>query len=1562
MKRILVVLFCLLSPLFLSANISFSDTLVNHLSKIKQNKKSFSEIDAKIAFKEVLNSRKNTISLKNAPQFFSPKTDSLKKTIERIFTKQNLKFIENISGNTLVELPVGLKGHTTDGFEAEIVIVKAKVTESYLELTAFARLQTQFNGIKLYFAADGLKLSHEGGVIDSWKLHLIGSQSLPQLGNKMLLTFTGSEIVKATGGFVENSYIEFDCNGFKSFSFKSDIRLARSIVIPIGADGKKVEYSNDLSEDGYNAVGNNNYVGAKLDLYATGWNDMLLQVTLPKFEIKNLEGWVFNLENAVFDMSDIKNSPNVQFPDAYTNNQVFPGGNQNAWRGFYAKELKVILPKEFKENNQNNRTEFAAENLILDNLGVSGHFHGYHVLDKGSASSWQFKVDTVDVKIAINHLTFGKFTGSIKPGALSSYLSFRGLITPVKYLMAVKIDSADIKMFKGKLIFAQGSWVKMEVDKTTDRFKAEAFLNGTLNIAGDAGDEPPTGADPNSKKFVEFKGIIFQNLHLKSWEQPFIQADYFGCPSDAKLGNFPLSFSNVHLVTPIATPDVVGIAFTAKLDLMDNCGIQADVTLEVLGKFETAEFQSFKFDRIKVDDIMVNIEKSGFKLHGKVVFFENDPIYGKGLSGELDIDLLKLDIHGKAKTLFANKDFRFWFADFQIDNSGGSGKLKIERVEGGLSYRMKRTDGNMAWAYNSAIYQPDSTAGLGLRAGAKGSYSAGTTFKAKLFIELEYNNTGGMNRLYFLGEGAMMSDNSVTTGNLKDTWVTYDNLYQGSEKNELLGYLGQGNLLKIAKRAHPLSEIAKDGKIGVYVSIEKDFAHDTFDGLFELYLKLEGLKGAGANNKFGMVHLYTSPTKSYLHIGTPTDKLGAIFKLGAYDVNVNAYFMTGDVLPTQQIPPPRVLQILGPSIMQDNRNLSLLENGSGFAFGLDFSVAMNYDLGFFYAYLEAGGGFDITHMKLTGVSCAGRNGPVGNDGWYSMGQVYAYLYGEFGIRVNLWFFKADIPILQAGVAALLRGEFPNPTHMEGYVGASYNVLGGLVSGRVRFKVEIGDRCDFIGMSNAIGVAVISDVKPELDATKVDVFKIPQVAFNYPVNVPFTISNRDGNPRTIRIKLKTFELKADGQNLVGDLVWLDNNTKLNFVSDDVLPPLKNITGKVEVNFEEKSGASWVLMTENGQNSAETKQLSFTTTTAPDYVPIENIKYSYPVPNTNNFYPQQHKNVYIKLKRGQDYLFTGDNALWSIKGEVFEATQRKWQTTLAYDTASNKISFPYDNIITQKNYKLNLTAYAPGVDPNIVIVNTGQNYNVNTSTSDLNNNNSNTTIENTSTVTNAQATSGNKSNVNKSLLEYAFTTSVHPTFVSKLASINRTGNGFEIINALTHALHYLTNPYEVFNESELYGSLYTDGKPLISAEAVLDDAYYTQTIYPLLYQNYPLDGTISLTNRTPSILGLPPVRSINIPGYYQFELQNNPTSQFVNQRLPFRYNMPLAYKTDYSDLHYQVVNRFMGTPVNWAKYNQYRFFIDSSFPIIPYGNYKIKIKYLLNENEFSYNGEKIYNRNY
>lgn len=1548
-KHALYVACFLFSSVVVTAG-GIKDSLHTSTHLASSPKRVFKEVDAKIALKEAFSSGKNYTTKSNLALLKLP--DSIESVAKKIFSSKNLNFVEKITGIKPIDLPIGLKGMTSDGFGAELVIVKAKVTPQYLELTAFAKLQTQFSGVELYFAADGLKLSHDGGIVGSWKLHLLSNKSLPQLGGKMLFTILGSQFNKTTGDFNDdnNSYIEFDCDGFKNFEFTADIRLSRSLVVPVGANGKRIAYDKDLSTDGYKAVGNSNYVGVAINLKASSWSDLLLKVSLPNFELTKLEKWTFSIQDAVYDMSDLQNSSTVVFPEIYATKNLFPGGNKNAWKGFYASKIKVILPPEFKNNNADKRTEFDAENLMLDNLGVSGNFKAKNILDKGSATGWQFRVDEIAVKIDVNILTSGSFKGAIKPGAISSYLDFDGLITPETYRLTVKVDQADMNMFKGKLVFKKDSWVKMEVDKEKEQFRAEAFLNGWLNISETSKTSPTDSLAKGNK--INFNGIVFQNLHLKSYEKPFIKADYFGFPNDAKLGSFPVSFENIHLVTP--TDDIVGIAFKMKLNLMDKSGLYADTSLQILGKFTNESFHSYTFDKVKMDEITIDVEKSGFRMFGQIGFFDNDPTYGNGFRGEVNLELKNLNIAGKAKALFANKDFRYWFADFQIDNSTTSkSPLKIQQVVGGLSYKMKRVDGAMAWSYSNSAYAPDAKSGWGLRAGAKATFGQGETFKAKLFLELQYNSNGGLNRLYFLGEGALMSESKQIDGNVTLPWSSYGALFDGPEGKELTKYLSNGNLLKITKRAHPVSEVAKDGKIGLFVSIEKDFEHDTFDGLFEAYLKLQGLKGSGENNKFGMVHLYSSPNKSYLHVGTPVDKLGAIFKIGIYDVNVGAYFMTGDVIPSQIPPHPRVLEILGPDIMNDNRDLSLLDDARGFAFGLNFAVQWNADFSIFYARIEAGGGFDIMHRKLNGVSCAGRPGLVGNDGWYSMGQVYAYIYGEMGIKVKLFLIERKFKILEAGVAAMFRGEFPNPTHMEGFVGVSYNVLGGLIKGRVRFKVELGEKCDFIGLSDAVGIAVIADVKPDGD-TNVDVFKIPQVAFNFAVNQPFTIeSPSDGRPKSVRIKLKTLSLKTDGQEFAGKMEWADNNTKLNFITNDILPPNKQIDGFVEVNFEEKIGGNWVIMSENGVASSEKRPFSFTTGSAPDYIPIENVRTIYPIPDTKNCYPNDYKTAYLTLKRGQDYLFTGDNAQWSIKGEVLENKTRKSQNTVAYDTAKNKLSFAIDNLATAKKYKMSIVAYAPGVDA------TATTSVASSSPATTSGQVTTVTGEEAATVTNAQASAGSKSNVSKSLLDYAFGTSKFNTFVEKVEDLKNKGNIVEIIYSDVHAIHYLTKTYEVFNEAELYGTSYTDSKPLITAEAILDDAYYTQKIYPLIYQNYPLDGTISLTNRNPNNLGFPPAKSIDIPAYYRSYLQQQPNSEFVNQRLPFRYNLPLAYKKDFVDLQYQAVNRYLSPTVNWEKYNQYRYLINGTFPFIPKGNYKVKLTYTLNEGAFSTAAERLYN---
>jgi hypothetical protein len=143
-------------------------------------------------------------------------------------------------------------------------------------------------------------------------------------------------------------------------------------------------------------------------------------------------------------------------------------------------------------------------------------------------------------------------------------------------------------------------------------------------------------------------------------------------------------------------------------------------------------------------------------------------------------------------------------------------------------------------------------------------------------------------------------------------------------------------------------------------------------------------------------------------------------------------------------------------------------------------------------------------------------------------------------------------------------------------------------------------------------------------------------------------------------------------------------------------------------------------------------------------------------------------------------------------------------------------------------------------------------------------------------------------------------------------------------------------------EIVGSKYTLSKPLVYAQAILDDSYYKKKIYPLLYENYPLDGDIRV-NREESILGVPPVRSFYVGNEYLANLDNNPNSSWVKNRIPFVYNLPYQYKVDMVYLRDKILNRYYSSGGNNSQYEKYKYIIENSFPPLPLGSFKSQLIY-------------------
>src|SRR5690606_36749555 len=239
--------------------------------------------------------------------------------------------------------------------------------------------------------------------------------------------------------------------------------------------------------------------------------------------------------------------------------------------------------------------------------------------------------------------------------------------------------------------------------------------------------------------------------------------------------------------------------------------------------------------------------------------------------------------------------------------------------------------------------------------------------------------------------------------------------------------------------------------------------------------------------------------------------------------------------------------------------------------------------------------------------------------------------GSIGINVKLKFVKGRFEIIKIGAASVLQAKLPNPFWVQGVVRGNFRILGGLVSGNCRFKVTIGEECEIQGGS-PLGLEVIASMQPSGNPQEVSVFTAPQVAFNLAIHKEFEMFDAANEYKAYRAKLDHFTVSHNNNTITGNLEWNDKNDVLVFNPDEILPPKTEIKAEVKIVWEEKVQGTWKAL-----NESETKFIQFKTGEAPDYIPEENVEYSYPIANQYHFLKKEYPQGYLKLKVGQQYLF-------------------------------------------------------------------------------------------------------------------------------------------------------------------------------------------------------------------------------------------------------------------------------------------------------------------------------------
>ncbi|GCC53184.1 hypothetical protein SanaruYs_34270 [Chryseotalea sanaruensis] len=1412
-------------------------------------------------------------------------------------------YVSNLNNLLTLELPVGIASSNEDPNYA-IIITQVKVNaqgafvEAYLLLTL-----PNANNTKIAFRGKNIRFSQEGGLAGEGRLELVGDYNIP-LGDKIMAWLLGKG----------NTFVEFDCNGFKEIGLEAEVQFSRDLIIPELPNGN---LNTDLSHR----------VKTKFIARGQSWTDIMVGVTLPPFQINGLKDFGFNATEAYLDWSDLANPPQVTFPASYTS-PFLQSGSPNLWHGIYMKKLEVRLPKGFMlKSDTTIRTKLGVEHMLLDEQGFTGViFVEGSIIDVGDMKGWDYSLNKVAIGIVTNEITGFELAGKISVPIIKqkngdptnfNYTAQRNLNG--EYMFAVQVENnLTMPILVAELNLAAGS--SITVQEKDDSFYPTMLLNGSLNIKG-------TGSGPKA----ELLGIQFEGMRISTEHPKFdVAALGFGRTGDQqKVSKFPVSITGIMVRRE---ENRFGIGFDLQVNVAGNAQaaeVSGIAGLIVWAKNEVQEItgpegepigieDDWTFDKIELTAIAIRYSKPDvIEIDGMIRFFEDDPTYGDGFTGRIRGIFGKLKAGFEVYALFGRTDtYRYWFADALVELGKVGvplvpGVLNANAFGGGYYHRMQQSNETLTTSIGitpSGIRYIPNQQSRGVRAMMKFATPTPELLNGIVTLEIAMNSSGGINMVTLAGNATLLGLHEIAEDKVK----------------ELAGDAAAGNIA--SKLAGMLT-----GQVCGSIHLTFDNVNDVFHGNIQVIVNVAGgvVRGISSGNRAGWAVIHFEQNDWQILVGTPDQPLG-LNVAGIFQAR--SYFMAGKNVPGSPPPPSQVSEILGNVDLDYMRNMNDLESGTGLAFGMGFIVDTG-DLRFlmFYGRFAAGVGFDMMLKDYsTNYHCAGSTGPMGINGWFANGQAYAFVAGKIGVRVNLKFYKGDYDILSLGAAAVMQAKGPNPFWMKGTVGGYFKILGGLVKGNCRFEVTVGEECIPVGEQDLLAnVNMIAELSPANGSEKVDVFTTPQVAFNIPVGEIFEITDVENIKHYYKAMLDEFKIETETSSLAGTSVWNEAKDVVVFNGQEVLPGESKITVKVKLSFQERINGIWALAKFDNQTVEEVATLTFETDKAPDYIPEHNVSYSYPIKGQLNFYPQEYDKGFIQLRSGQDYLFENKNG-WIQK--VRMSTDNGFaETDLTYNNQAKRIDFNmllgFDKSKVYRFEILSIPTQTMRIDANVRLINTElQNYSGSTDTL------STKTLE------------GDIAQLEvKSIFKSAFRTSKYKTFGEKLSSITlrhavRNSVSINVFNLSS----YLIGD-EIWDAAELIGL--NGNAPFIKLEAVThNNEWYQNIVYPLLYSGYPLTSTIQLTDTT--IYGFPPIRH----NYFVLKhaLASLPEGvntytmpSFSSEYIVYGMNVPVHL--DFLELQRKAVDYVTDNP---SAYNsRLQSIIQGRTPYIRFGPYYIKLKYVI-----------------
>ena len=745
-----------------------------------------------------------------------------------------------------------------------------------------------------------------------------------------------------------------------------------------------------------------------------------------------------------------------------------------------------------------------------------------------------------------------------------------------------------------------------------------ATLNGQISIGWGEDNQNETGQVSS----FSLPNLVFQDLQIGGGNVPSINGGSFGLVNENKQGDgvkFPITLNSLDF--NFQQSPKIGIVMDLGFTLINvQNGISGNTAFTIWGNWD-AQDRVYEFDGVNFNEITIDADVSVAHLAGGINLYDKDEVYGTGFRGWISATIksvgLGLDAALQIGRTNGENGYRYFYFDILVElpDPGliipGTGAA-LYGFGGGAWYNMKRetvytqmmvddfVDGafsdDAGASPSGVVYKPWNPGGnsaFGFSASVLfGIAGSKAIFNGDLKFGATFTGSYGLYDMFMEGNGYVMQD---PTGDRSP-----EDAFIAANVNIYINFVQPAFSLN-AQIAMALGDFVK-----VNVPINMLFANQQGEKVWFFKLGSWDESQAGSNN----YEPWNDPERFMVDID-----------LKVIAVNLNGYFMIGNKLPPDLPPlPKQIVTFLGDGI-SDDRDPGIMDAGKaeiapGIAFGMGIYANLDFKFAIFYADFEFIMGGDVL-IKKYNQSC-GDYDPIGINGWYAKGQMYAYFKGEVGIEVDLWFWSGKAKLMSLEAGAYLYVQAPNPGYVKGMVKVHGELFAGLIKIDAQMKVEKGEKCD-LGQTNPFDdIPIVSELNPVHGEKMVYTGIAPQIAFNYPRGV-WTISEFDPDEgeygemveRKFEYELKKYEMTYKQGNATKKVNFqehtyaADGRSRKSLLTE-YLPGFSDIDYYLQVKGYEVTSGKVELADEVYQGTFSTKE-------QPDIIEPQNVRERVPIRN-------------------------------------------------------------------------------------------------------------------------------------------------------------------------------------------------------------------------------------------------------------------------------------------------------------------------------------------------------------